>query len=347
MNSSAATISLSILATLAIFYVLAIGKALLVPLAIAVLLWYMVNALSRFYANSLLGKNTNWLSMILALITIAVAGVVVVDVIQNNIAEIKSTAPTYKANLDNWMAKLFGVLRVERPPTLNQLTDSIDITTILSGFLSAITAILGSFGLVLIYLGFLLFEQKTFSNKLNRLFENEEKRKDAHNALMQIQQKIETYVWIKTIVSVLTGLVSYIVLKIVGVDFAEFWGFTIFLLNYIPTIGSIIATVFPALLALIQFDTLTPFLIVSLGLISVQFIVGNVVEPKLMGNTLNLSPLVMLLSLALWGSLWGVAGMFLCVPIMVMLVIILSHFEMTRPIAILLSARGELTGSSA
>jgi len=142
---------------------------------------------------------------------------------------------------------------------------------------------------------------------------------------------------------VVTGLVGYVVLALVGVDFASFWGFTIFLLNYIPIIGSVVATLFPALLTLIQFDTFTPFLIVGIGLTSAQFIVGNVIEPKLMGSSLNLSPLVVLLSLALWGSLWGIPGMFLCIPIMVILLIVLSHFDATRPLAVMLSERGELT----
>ncbi len=101
------------------------------------------------------------------------------------------------------------------------------------------------------------------------------------------------------------------------------------------------------MLTLIQFETFTPFLIVGIGLISAQFIVGNVIEPKLMGKTLNLSPLVVLLSLALWGGLWGIPGMFLCVPIMVIFLIVLSHFSATRPLAVLLSERGELSGNEA
>jgi predicted PurR-regulated permease PerM len=104
----------------------------------------------------------------------------------------------------------------------------------------------------------------------------------------------------------------------------------------------VVATIFPTLLTLIQFDTFTPFLIVGVGLTSAQFLIGNVIEPKLMASSLNLSPLVVLLSLALWGSLWGIPGMFLCVPITVILLIVLSHFDTTRPLAVTLSERGEL-----
>ena len=128
----------------------------------------------------------------------------------------------------------------------------------------------------------------------------------------------------------------------VGVDFAAFWAFTIFLLNFIPTIGSIIATLFPALLALIQFDTFAQFFIVLVGVGSIQVIVGNFLEPKLMGNTLNVSPFIVMMSLTLWGSIWGIAGMFLSVPITVILLIVFAHFEKTRYLAILLSGNGNL-----
>ena len=114
--------------------------------------------------------------------------------------------------------------------------------------------------------------------------------------LTHAQEDIQTYLWIKTVTSTITGMVSYGVLLTVGVDFAGFWAFTIFMLNFIPTIGSIIATLFPALLALIQFDTIGPFLVVLIGVGAIQVIVGNFLEPKLMGNSLNVSPFVVMMS---------------------------------------------------
>jgi predicted PurR-regulated permease PerM len=128
----------------------------------------------------------------------------------------------------------------------------------------------------------------------------------------------------------------------VGVDFASFWAVLIFLLNFIPTIGSIIATAFPSLLALVQFETAGPFFITISILTAIQFSIGSLIEPKLMGNRLNLSPLVILLSLGLWGSIWGIPGMFLCVPITVIIMIICAYFPETRPIAVALSGNGEL-----
>ena len=132
----------------------------------------------------------------------------------------------------------------------------------------------------------------------------------------------------------------------VGVDFAGFWAVMVFFFYYIPTVGSIMAIIAPALLTLIQFDNLTPFLIVLLVFGSIQVVTANVIEPAIMGRSLNLSPLVVIVSLIVWGTIWGVVGMFLCVPIMVVALIVLAQFETTRPVAVLLSADGRIPEST-
>jgi predicted PurR-regulated permease PerM len=158
----------------------------------------------------------------------------------------------------------------------------------------------------------------------------------------QIDRDIRIYLRIKTTLAVVTSAIAYTVMAWVGVDFAGFWAVMVFFFYYIPTVGSILAIVAPALLTLVQFDHLTPFLIVLLGFGPIQVVMANVVEPAIMGRSLNLSPLVVIVSLMVWGTIWGVVGMFLCVPIMVVLLIVLAHFETTRPVAVLLSADGRI-----
>jgi predicted PurR-regulated permease PerM len=150
----------------------------------------------------------------------------------------------------------------------------------------------------------------------------------------------QTYLGIKTLLSIITATASWVIMKWVGLDFAEFWALLIFFLNFIPNIGAIVATAFPMLLALIQFDNWFPFAVITTGIVSIQFVVGNLIEPRFLSKSLNLSPLVILIALALWGAIWGVLGMFLSVPITVMMMIVFAHFEKTRPIAILLSKDG-------
>ena len=148
------------------------------------------------------------------------------------------------------------------------------------------------------------------------------------------------YLGIKTIISLLTGFLSYLVLISVEINFAIFWAFLIFLLNFIPTIGSLLGTIFPALFCLLQFGdfsiALTVFLIVGV----IQVFIGNFLEPKWLGNSMNISPLVSILSLVFWGLIWGTTGMVISVPITVVIIIILSQFESTKNVAILLSEKG-------
>jgi predicted PurR-regulated permease PerM len=201
----------------------------------------------------------------------------------------------------------------------------------------------GNTFLIIIYVVFLLFEQAVFPRKIRALFPEEDQFNQFHDVVGHINNAIRAYFKVKLTVSLLTAFASYVLMALVGLDFAIFWAFLIFLLNFIPNIGSLIATIFPALLSLVQFeDSLAPFLIILIGVGSIQLIVGNFLEPRMMGSSLNISSLVVILALTLWGAIWGIAGMILCVPITVILMLILAEFPSTRPIAILLSEKGEL-----
>ena len=175
---------------------------------------------------------------------------------------------------------------------------------------------------------------------MDALFPQSEHKKLVNNILNHIVQDTQTYLGLKTLLSLITATLSWIIMKAVGLDFAEFWALLIFFLNFIPNIGAIVATTFPALLALIQFQSWLPFIIITSGVVAIQFMIGNLVEPRFLGKSLNLSALVILFALALWGAIWGVLGMFLSVPITVMMMIIFAHFKATRPIAIMLSQDG-------
>jgi len=284
--------------------------------------------------------------LLAALITMGAFAGFLVDLIQSNATQVMAAAPSYKPRIQQLVDSVASLFGVQQPPSIRQMIASLDFGPWVSRFATALTSLIGNIGLILIYVLFLLMEQNTFAYKVKALFPDTERRQQVQGMLQQMNKEIQSYLGIKTLISVVTGLLSYMVLLLVGVDYAAFWGVTIFLLNYIPTIGSIVATVFPAVLALIQFDTVTPFLIVVVGLTTIQFLIGSLLEPRMMGNTLNLSPLAVLLLLALWGSVWGVVGMFLSVPLSVIALIVLSHIESTRPIAIFLSSSGELKTAS-
>ncbi|MEO0809204.1 MAG: AI-2E family transporter, partial [Pseudomonadota bacterium] len=148
---------------------------------------------------------------------------------------------------------------------------------------------------------------------------------------------VRQYLFVKTVISLITAATSYAILRYLGLDFAETWALIIFFLNYIPSIGSALGVVFPALLALVQFDTITPFFVLAIGLTALQFSIGNILEPALMGRSLNLSPFVIIVSLAFWSTIWGVAGAFLAVPITAVIVILCREIKGCEWVAVLLS----------
>lgn len=321
-------------------YVLVTGSDLLIPLAIAVMVWYLINALSRVFERHLCAPG--WLALTLSIATLVIALGLIVEMISGNIAAVRAAAPGYQANIEKLIQKVVQLGGLKEMPTIGHVVEQFDVKTLIGGVAGAAAKVAGNAGLILIYVAFLLAEQRTFGRKIHALFPDPGRQKEVQEILADIQRRTQTYVSVKTLLSLVTAAVSYVVLAVVGVDLAAFWAFMIFLLAYIPTIGSLLGVVFPALLAIIQFGTLGPFLVVTIGLGAAQFAIGNVLEPRMMGKSLNLSSLVVIISLAVWGSIWGVTGMFLCVPITVIMMIVLAEFKQTRPVAVLLSADGRI-----
>ena len=336
---------LAMIAIFLIFYVLYIGQTLLLPLVIAGAVAYLISILSHTILLLKIGsfRVPTPLAMLLAIAVILAGLTLIVQLITVNITSVVRIAPEYQHNLEAWIVKGYTAFGVEDAPNLNEVLSRIDFREYLQNFGGTVRSLVSSTGIIFVYLIFVLLEQRTFQSKIKALVRDPDRQEDAFDLLGKIGSDIRSYIGIKVITSAVTGTLSYIVLRIVGVDFASFWAVLIFLLNFIPTIGSIIATAFPSLLTLVQFDTLGPFIVIASVLTALQFTIGSILEPRLMGNRLNLSPIVILLSLGLWGSIWGIPGMFLCVPFTVIIMIVCSYFPATRPLAILLSGNGELT----
>ena len=160
-----------------------------------------------------------------------------------------------------------------------------------------------------------------------------------HGFYAEIDRKVRSYVVIKFITSATTGVLTWVILSLFGLDLALVFGVMAFLLNFIPSIGSVIATLLPLPVALIQFDSGVTITLVILLPGAVQFTIGNIVEPLVMGEGLDLHPVTILLALVFWGLLWGVVGMLLAAPITAVLRIVLGRVEITRPVAELLAGR--------
>lgn len=326
-------------------YLLIIGKTLIIPLVIAIFIWHLLNTINEAVRRipKVEEKFPEWFTMLVAILILAFLVRMLIDIISNNVNEVIAAAPRYQENLTriaNVVDARFHIFKALA--SVDDFIKGLSVQGIVVGVYSVFTLITGSAVLISLYVGFLFVEQHFFRQKLNVLFPQKEHRFLVDNILGHIVRDTQTYLGIKTLLSLIVSVSSWIIMKVVGLDFAEFWALLIFFLNFIPNIGAIVATAFPALLALIQFQSWWPFIIITSAIVLIEFVVGNLAEPRFLGKSLNLSPLVILFALALWGAMWGVLGMFLSVPITVTMMIVLAHFETTRPLAIMLSQDGQI-----
>lgn len=323
-----------------------VGKDYLVPIFMALVIWYLVNALSSLFQRfPLVGKYLpEGVTLLMSLVFIGLSLYLLGDTLVTTIQGFVQDSPKYLPLIEAQIDKVITIFRPDAEPyRLNseQLLESVanNWAELLAGF--------GNFAkglfLVLLYVLFFILEQGVFGKKMEALGLGLDKPNRLTVVLREVNRAMRTYLGVKTLTSLITAILSWIVFAAIGLDYALFWAFLIFLFNYIPTIGSITATGLPAFLALVQFpDSLSPFLIVAIGVSAVQVLIGNIVEPRLMGDTLNISPLVVVLTLILWSLLWGVVGMLLSVPITVAIIIVCAQFPTTRKVAILLSKDGKV-----
>ena len=219
---------------------------------------------------------------------------------------------------------------------------NVDWYSFLMGWLTSISSrvlsLLSDVMIILITLMFLLFERSTFMPKISFALDKEKGQK-LSSLLGKINKQISKYLALKTIISLLTGICFYLTALVTGLDFALLWGFLAFVLNYIPTIGSIIATGLTIFMAVIQFTPNWIMIVyVAVLTISIEMVLGNIIDPRIQGVQLNISPLMILISLSFWGYIWGIAGMFLAVPVMSIIQIICLMVPSLKPVAIILSS---------
>lgn len=325
-------------------FILIWGKTLLIPFVMSLILWFIIKEVRELLERIPFVKKRfpNWLKSTLASLIIFVTILVIVNLLGSNIQQLSQKLPTYEPNIERFAQEINNEFNIDIFKEVEKFMGDFDFSNMLSSFFNGISELFGNAFLILLYLVFLMMEEATFSRKLAVVYSDQEEFQKVNHILGKINKSMGSYFSLKTLVSVITGILSYFALLIIGVEAAVFWSFLIFILNYIPTIGSLIATIFPAVFALFQFGELQSFILVLVVVGIVQLIIGNLVEPKLMGNSLNISTLVVMLALSLWGAIWGVAGMLLSVPITVIMIIIFAEFKETKPIAIMLSEKGEL-----
>lgn len=312
----------------------------LTQFALALILWFAIDNLRSFLQGRAPGM-PRWVSLVVALVLVLSLVAVIGFMVMTNVGDIAGRLGEQGPRLNAFVQQIYRSLGLGgAPPTLDALIAGIDSGQLLSTVGAAFQNVVGDIVFILIYLGFLFSAAATFHDKLDRIFPDPARREEVRLVLTEIRQSMGTYLWVQTLMSlVITGL-TLATLLLLGMPNAAFWAFLIFFLNYIPTIGSLLAVGLVTLAAVVELQTLGQVALVAGGVGVWQFAVGNFVQPRLTGDSLNLSAVVVLLALALWGSIWGIVGAFLSAPLTTMIMLVCAQNASTHWIAILLSEDG-------
>jgi len=330
------------------FFILKELQSILLPFFIALIISFLFEPYYEWLKKK---RIPGAISLVIVIITILILANITSVFVFTSINAFTKEIPKYTEKSKNIVEAI--TLSLNNWGFFNQyLKDSFDLSKVLNGeaiaafitsLFSSIVSLFGNFVLILIYVIFLLSEFGSIRRRVLKAFSSERSRQIA-DTMTDIFKDVKKYIVGKTLINLSYGILVTVILWIFGVDFFIVWGFLAFMMAYIPTIGSMISTILPFTTALIQFDGdfTRPIIILILMVVSANLI-GNIVEPKILGDKLNLSPILLLLSLIFWGYLWGLIGMILSVPIMSMIKIILGKFESTKPLSILMSYN--VTGS--
>lgn len=368
-----------IIATVAIGVVLNQGAKILAPFAMSIFVWLVMEGFARAIRRPF-PHIPNWLAHAFAIAVVAVGIIAFASIMRGAIVEFTDRAGEYESRINSLIEQTYHALgltggpqqaaatlaaappdslpavhiaepppvQTGKPPTLSELFYSDTTLGLAQAAANSVSGLIGDIVIIMIYVAFLYVTANSFKGRFDRIFSREEDRERAHMVGRDVRRTMEQYLWVQTSLSIINSALTYVTLLALGLHNALFWAFVIFVLNYIPTIGSIVAGTLPALFAFVQDDwpaympqdELWCAVAVFFGVSVWQFLIGNFVGPRMMANRLNLSALVVLLSLAVWGALWGLPGMFLSAPLSVLIMIVLAQIPGARWIAVLMSADG-------
>ena len=335
-TSSSTNKVISFAAVIVIIYGLQMAKALLVPFLVAVFL-------ALITVRPMLWMQSKRVPAILAALSIVSMIMfilaILATILGTSIADFTAALPSYQARLDVMIEGAFAFISelVDGEDAVQSLSDMIDpgwAMSLAANILNSLKDVLTNIFLIVFTMIFILLEASTAETKIRAAFG----RRDASLGRSRIfLANLGSYLGIKTVVSLATGLLAGLLTWSIGVDFPLLWAMLAFLLNYVPNIGSIIAAVPAVLLALVQLGP-GEASATALGFVAINLVFGNLIEPRLMGHGVGLSTLVVFVGLIFWGFIFGPVGMLLSVPLTMALKLGLESDPRTRWIAILMGS---------
>lgn len=316
-ETSFLTAGVSVLAIIGITFALYVTKSIMIPFVLSLFLYFTLVPVRFFFTDKL--KFPNFLALTAVFIIVCFLLGLIFFVLFSAIQEFAVGYKTYEAkaiyfadSIQDWLY----TYNISANFEISNIVKNLPVTRLAKGAGFGALTLISNMLLVFIFLIFLF----TGGNKNQALKAESSFGKEVYGQLRK-------YIGIKLITSSATAIVVFIMLSILGLDLAFLFALLVFILNFIPTIGSIVATFLPLPVAFFQYDDLTSIILVLALPGAAQFIIGSFLEPKFMGQQLNLHPITVLISLMFWGLIWGVAGAFMAVPIMVVIKATLTKIE--------------------
>jgi AI-2 transport protein TqsA len=332
---------LALIAAVFVGYVLKELRDIFIPFCIALFLYFLLNQGVRQLQQWRLPKTLIMIGMLVAIfVCFYLCGLLLFTGASSFIDQF----PAYSAKITRLIK---GVLAHLKLPLIDvrQYMAGIDwdnifnpaqITALVSGTMGTFASFIGNLLLVVLLLMFMLGEKVPMVARVARTL-SPDRAKELLGMVNAIEAKIQHYLFIKTLMSAATAGMAALILLLGGVDFIIFSALLVFLLNYIPTFGSLLSTAFPALITFLRYGFCLRLVLVTASLMVMQFVMGNVLEPQVMGKSMNLSPIIILLALIFWGWLWGVVGMFLAVPVTSACKLVFDSIPALKPVAAAMS----------
>ncbi len=313
------------------------------PLAFAYFLAVLVQPM-KVWLQAHLPRRLRWLAVPLTMLTVVAMVALAISLLSMSLAPVISRGPDYAQRFEGWLVGALGWGRAHgiQLPEVGELGGS-SLSALAKGLPTGLNLIGGLTGIAVLIFFFallMLVEASAWERKAEKAFGHSE---ETRQTVLAIGHKVRWYLLIRSFSGALSGTLVATWLWLIGVDFVLLWGLMFYLLNYVPTVGSIIAGVLAVLVALLQLGPLWAAVAAG-GIIAIDQAIGNVLDPRLQGRALDISPLVVLLSVIFWGWIWGPAGMILAVPLTATLITLCELVPALQPAAILMSGSPDEAG---
>lgn len=278
------------------------------------------------------------MTLLILLGIISVIGTFTAQLIIKNIREFIAFWPTIESRLISGIELFFKDNFNIETESLFGILQNTKVGELISSFLNISVAFIGKLLLTILILIFIYLTYKNYPRLITKAFDRKRARY-IFKIMSNINKQIMKYILIKTLISAGTGVLTGGACAILGIKFAILWGFLAFMFNYIPYLGSLAAVVLPITLSILQFPNSYIPVIAAISLIAIQLVMGSYLDPEIMGNRFNLSPILILVSLFFWGYVWGIVGTFLAIPITAIIKIVAQNLEVMKPVAVLMSRK--------